>query len=48
MSTKTAQDHTPPAQTSQTPFERFKDALSHVMAVPKSALPKPSKKSRKK
>jgi hypothetical protein len=48
MSGKLQQHSTPPAQTSQTPFERFTAALSKVVAVPKSALPKSPKKSRKK
>jgi hypothetical protein len=29
----------------QTPFERFTDALSKVVAVPKSSLPKPKKRN---
>jgi hypothetical protein len=33
---------------SDAPFDRFKDALARIVAVPKSALPKPVKKSRKK
>ncbi len=28
----------------QTPFDRFTEALSKVVAVPKSSLPKPRKK----
>ena len=36
------------ASTNQTPFERFKAAVAKVMSVPKSALPKSTKKSRKK
>jgi hypothetical protein len=31
----------------QTPFERFKAALSQIVAVPKSSLLKPQKKSKK-
>jgi hypothetical protein len=48
MSKQTAQQATPTAQTSQTPFERFTDALSKVVAVPKSDLPALSKKPKKK
>jgi hypothetical protein len=32
----------------QTPFDRFKAALAVVASVPKSSLPKTSKKSRNK
>ncbi|MCK6492381.1 MAG: hypothetical protein L6Q34_03030 [Nitrospira sp.] len=48
MSGKSQQHSTPPAQTNQTPFERFTNALSKVVAVPKSAIPALSKKPKKK
>ena len=32
----------------KTPFDRFKEALSIVASVPKSSLPKPSKKIQRK
>jgi hypothetical protein len=48
MSGKLQQHSTPPDRTSQTPFERFTNALSKVVAVPKSALPTLSKKPKKK
>jgi hypothetical protein len=32
----------------QTPFDRFKAALSQIVAVPKSSLPKSTKKPKKK
>lgn len=32
----------------KTPFDHFKEALSAVVSVPKSSLPKPKKKPRKK
>lgn len=35
------------AQTNQTPFERFKAAVSKVMSVPKSSLPKLRNKAKK-
>jgi hypothetical protein len=35
-------------QTNQTPFERFKAAMSVAFTTPKSSLPKHQKKSRKK
>jgi len=35
-------------KTNQTPFERFKAAMSVALTTPKSSLPKPQKKSRKK
>ena len=34
--------------TPKTPFERLQAAMSTVLSVPKSSLPKPKKKSRKK
>lgn len=48
MNKKLAQQTTPTAQANQTPFERFKAVLARVVAVPKSSLPKATKKSRKK
>jgi len=36
------------AKSNQTPFDRFKDALSIVASVPRSSLPKSTKKPRKK
>jgi len=48
MSGKLQPHSIPTSKTSQTPFERFTQALSKVVAVPKSALPKSPKKSRKK
>ncbi|MEX5219235.1 MAG: hypothetical protein NW701_15510 [Nitrospira sp.] len=47
MSTKNPQHPTVTAQTTQTPFERFKAALATVVSVPKSSLPKTSKKAKK-
>jgi hypothetical protein len=34
--------------TPKTPFDKFKDALATVVAVPKSSLQQPSKKPKKK
>ena len=48
MSKQLAQQPIKTAQTNQTPFERFKTALSQILAVPKSSLTKPTKKSIKK
>ncbi len=42
------QDSTTTLQTKQTPFDRFKEALSVVASVPKSSIPKVSKKSPRK
>ena len=36
------------SKTNQTPFERFKAAVSVALTTPKSALPKTEKKPRKK
>jgi hypothetical protein len=47
MSHKTAQQPTTPLKTNQTPFERFKAAMSVALTTPKSSLPKPQKKSKK-
>ena len=35
------------AKTNQTPFERLKTAMSAVLSVPKSSLPKSTKKPKK-
>jgi hypothetical protein len=43
MSKKTAQQPIAPAQTNQTPFERFQDATKKILAVPKKDLPEKSK-----
>lgn len=43
MSGKSEQDSNTQTANTQTPFDRFKDALSLVASVPKSSLPKPSK-----
>ena len=48
MPNKTMQESSPTSATSQTPFDRFKTALAKIVSVPKTALPKSSKKSRKK
>jgi hypothetical protein len=37
-----------PGMSDKTPFDKFKAALSTVLSVPKSSLPKTSKKSKKK
>ena len=43
-----AQDTTTTSKTNQTPFERLKSAMSAVLSVPKSSLPKPRKNTHKK
>jgi len=48
MFKKSAQEPITPFGTKQTPYERFKEAASYVLAVQKASLPKASKKSRKK
>jgi hypothetical protein len=45
---KLAQETTRVTHTNQTPFERLKTAMSTVLSVPKSSLPKPRKKPHKK
>ncbi|OQW36524.1 MAG: hypothetical protein A4E19_15290 [Nitrospira sp. SG-bin1] len=47
MSEKPAQDSTTHTTKTQTPFDRFKDALSIVASVPKSSLPKTTTKKAK-
>lgn len=44
MSQKTVQDFTIQSPKTQTPFDRFKEALAVVASVPKSSLPKTKKK----
>jgi hypothetical protein len=43
-----AQEPTTMPKTNQTPFERFKSAVSEVLTFQKSSTPKPTKKSVKK
>jgi hypothetical protein len=45
---KLAPEPITPLNTNQTPFARFTAAASAIFSVPKSSLPKPTKKSRKK
>nr|WP_281719460.1 hypothetical protein [Nitrosomonas nitrosa] len=45
MSNKIVQDSTTHTAKTQTPFDRFKEALAVVASVPKSSLPKTKKKS---
>jgi hypothetical protein len=40
MSKKPAPEPTEPESKRQTPFERFKAALAHVVAVPKASIQK--------
>jgi hypothetical protein len=47
MSAKTTQQPTLKIRPEQTPFEKFKAAVSKVMSVPKSSLPKTPKKHKK-
>jgi len=48
MSPRKTEHPTSTAQTNQTPFERFKAAMSVALTTPKSSLPKSHKKTRKK
>lgn len=48
MTLPISDNSTPHTRAAQTPFDQFKAALSTVLSVPKSSLPKLTKKSAKK